>query len=115
MSSAVILIGSRLVMSSMGGSLLCSVILRCDPRLRRGEPRRTIGHWAATCSLFTVGLMAAFVYIVRCSDDSFYVGSATGNDLNRRIAEHRTGAFPGYTSPNQYGELDVTLVRFPDA
>src|SRR5213078_880299 len=73
------------------------------PPTSPGEPGRMIGHWAATCSLFTVGLMGAFVYIVRCSDDSFYVGSATGNDLNRRSAEHRTGAFPGYTSPNQYG------------
>jgi putative endonuclease len=31
------------------------------------------------------------------ADDSFYVGSATGNDLSKRIAEHETGAYPGYT------------------
>lgn len=42
--------------------------------------------------------MGAFVYMLRCADGSFYVGSATGDDLSRRIAEHATGALPGYTS-----------------
>jgi putative endonuclease len=50
--------------------------------------------------------MGAFVYMLRCADDSFYVGSATGDDLSRRIAEHETGALPGYTSLR----LPVTLV-----
>jgi putative endonuclease len=50
--------------------------------------------------------MGAFVYILRCSDDSFYVGSATGNDLARRIAEHQRGAFQGYT----YRRRPVQLV-----
>jgi len=40
----------------------------------------------------------AFVYMLRCVDGSFYIGIATGNDLTRRIAEHQTGAYPGYTS-----------------
>ncbi len=35
--------------------------------------------------------------MLRCADDSFYVGSATGDDLDKRIAQHQTGAFPGYT------------------
>jgi putative endonuclease len=39
----------------------------------------------------------AFVYMLRCADNSFYVGSATGNDLNKRISEHNAGAYPGYT------------------
>jgi putative endonuclease len=42
--------------------------------------------------------MGAFVYILRCADGSFYVGSATGNDLSKRIAEHDSGARAGYTS-----------------
>ena len=42
--------------------------------------------------------MGAFVYMLRCADDLFYVGSATGDDLNRRIAEHESGYYPGYTS-----------------
>jgi len=42
--------------------------------------------------------MGAFVYMLRCADDSFYVGSATGDDLWKRITEHQTGAYRGYTS-----------------
>jgi putative endonuclease len=42
--------------------------------------------------------MSAFVYMLRCADGSFYMGSATGEDLTKRIAEHQTGAYPGYTS-----------------
>ena len=41
--------------------------------------------------------MGAFVYMLRCADGSYYVGSATGDDLTRRIAEHQSGAYPGYT------------------
>ena len=41
--------------------------------------------------------MGAFAYMLQCADGPFYVGSATGDDLSRRIAEHETGAFPGYT------------------
>jgi putative endonuclease len=53
---------------------------------------------------FTVSLMGAFVYILKCSDDSFYIGCA--NDLERRIAEHQSGVLPGYT----YARRPVTLV-----
>jgi putative endonuclease len=41
--------------------------------------------------------MGAFIYMLRCADGSYYVGSATGDDLSRRIAEHQSGAYPGYT------------------
>ena len=41
--------------------------------------------------------MAAFVYMLQCADGSYYVGSATGDDLWRRMAEHETGAYKGYT------------------
>ncbi|HYH71047.1 MAG TPA: GIY-YIG nuclease family protein [Methyloceanibacter sp.] len=41
--------------------------------------------------------MGCFVYMLRCADGSFYIGSATGDDLSRRIAEHNTGAYRGYT------------------
>jgi putative endonuclease len=50
--------------------------------------------------------MGCYVYMLRCADDSYYVGSATGNDLNRRIMEHQTGARPGYT----FKRRPVTLV-----
>jgi len=42
--------------------------------------------------------MGAYVYMLRCSDRSYYVGSATGDDLTKRIAEHNTGVYEGYTS-----------------
>jgi putative endonuclease len=50
--------------------------------------------------------MGAFVYMFRRVDDSFYVGSASGDDLSKRIAQHQTGSFPGYT----YSRRPVQLV-----
>lgn len=41
--------------------------------------------------------MGTFVYMLLCADDSYYVGSATGDDLSKRINEHATGAYKGYT------------------
>jgi len=49
--------------------------------------------------------MGAFVYMLRCRDDSYYVGSATGNDLAPRISQHQSGAFPGFTSIRRPVEL----------
>jgi putative endonuclease len=43
--------------------------------------------------------------MLRCADGSFYVGSATGNDLSRRIAEHQSGAYPSYTWSRRPVEL----------
>jgi len=40
--------------------------------------------------------MTAFAYMLRCSDGSYYVGSARG-DLDHRIAEHNAGLHEGYT------------------
>ena len=42
--------------------------------------------------------MGAFVYMLQCADGSYYVGSATGDDLTRRMAEHEAGTYQGYTS-----------------
>ena len=39
----------------------------------------------------------AHVYMLRCSDGSYYVGSARSG-LDRRIGEHNEGIFRGYTS-----------------
>ncbi len=41
--------------------------------------------------------MAAFVYILRCADGSYYVGS-TRTELETRIAQHNAGTFGGYTA-----------------
>ena len=32
-----------------------------------------------------------FVYILRCADGSYYVGSHRGTDINVRVAEHNAG------------------------
>jgi putative endonuclease len=50
--------------------------------------------------------MGAFVYVLRCADGSYYVGSATGDDLSKRFDEHQMGAYPGYT----FSRRPVTLV-----
>jgi putative endonuclease len=50
-------------------------------------------------------MMGALLYILRCADGSYYVGTSTGS-LDRRIAEHQVGAFEGYTSRR----LPVALV-----
>src|ERR1700750_2217743 len=47
-----------------------------------------------------------FVYLLRCADGSYYVGSATGYDLAPRIDQHNAGANPGYT----FTRRPVTLV-----
>jgi len=49
--------------------------------------------------------MGAFVYMLRCSDGTYYVGSARGEDLAKRIAEHQSGAFAGYTHRRRPVEL----------
>src|SRR4051794_19897017 len=50
--------------------------------------------------------MTIYVYMVRCADNSYHVGSATGDDLQPRIDQHNAGAFPGYT----YSRRPVVLV-----
>ena len=41
--------------------------------------------------------MQIFVYMLRCRDDSYYVG-LTRYGLDKRFAEHQDGHYPGYTS-----------------
>src|SRR5919107_1700037 len=50
--------------------------------------------------------MTAFVYILKCADGSYYVGSTRGDTLDKRIGEHQGGEIPGYTSTRR----PVTLV-----
>ena len=38
-----------------------------------------------------------YVYMLRCADGSFYVGSATGEDLGPRVDQHNAGTHKGYT------------------
>jgi putative endonuclease len=46
----------------------------------------------------------AHVYIVKCRDGSYYVGS-TRTSLEIRIAQHNAGTFAGYTSTRRPVEL----------
>jgi putative endonuclease len=41
--------------------------------------------------------MGIYVYMLRCADGSYYVGSATGDDLQPRIDQHNAGHYQGYT------------------
>ena len=48
--------------------------------------------------------MSAWLYILRCADDSYYVGTTIGS-LDRRVAEHQAGALDGYTALRRPVEL----------
>jgi putative endonuclease len=48
--------------------------------------------------------MSAYVYVLRCADRSYYVGSARGT-LEQRIAEDDAGTFGGYTATRRPVEL----------
>jgi putative endonuclease len=41
--------------------------------------------------------MSAYVYMLRCSDGSYYVGT-TRASLGDRVAQHNAGNFDGYTA-----------------
>jgi len=41
--------------------------------------------------------VSAYVYMLRCADGSYYVGS-TRKSLEARVAEHNAGNFGGYTA-----------------
>ena len=51
-----------------------------------------------------------FAYMLRCSDGSYYVGHT--DELERRLAEHETGAGSGYTATRQPVRL-VWFEEFP--
>jgi len=47
----------------------------------------------------------AHVYVLKCADGSYYCGTAR-QGLERRVAEHNSGSFGGFTATR----LPVTLV-----
>ena len=51
-----------------------------------------------------------FTYMLRCSDQSYYVGHT--DDLESRLAEHETGATGGYTATRRPVQL-VWFEEFP--
>ncbi|MEK9135574.1 MAG: GIY-YIG nuclease family protein [Bacteroidota bacterium] len=48
-------------------------------------------------------MKSAWVYILRCSDASYYVGCTT--NLHQRLGQHNAGTFEGYTSTRRPVEL----------
>lgn len=49
--------------------------------------------------------MSAFAYMLRCADGSYYVGSARGETLDKRMGVHESGSFGGYTATRRPVEL----------
>ncbi len=49
----------------------------------------------------------AFVYLLRCADDSFYCGWTT--DVERRLAAHRSGTASRYTRSRRPVELALVM------
>jgi tRNA/rRNA methyltransferase len=52
-----------------------------------------------------------YTYMLRCSDGKYYVGHT--DDLDSRVAQHQSGAIPGYTQKRLPVEL-VWAELFPD-
>jgi putative endonuclease len=50
---------------------------------------------------------ATFVYMLRCADGSFYVGSHRGTDVRNRVDSHNAGLDP---SAYTYRRRPVTLI-----
>ncbi len=48
--------------------------------------------------------MTSFVYMLRCNDGKYYVGSTRGS-LERRISEHDAGTYGGFTKSRRPVEL----------
>ena len=46
----------------------------------------------------------AYVYLLRCADRSYYVGSTRGT-LEQRVGEHNAGTFGGHTETRRPVEL----------
>ena len=52
--------------------------------------------------------MSYFVYILRCSDKSYYTGVT--NNIQKRVYEHSSGLIKGYT----FKRLPIQLVYFQE-
>src|SRR5436190_1394497 len=52
-------------------------------------------------------MRVAYVYLLRCSDDSLYCGWTT--DVRRRLAAHRSGAASRYTRSRRPVELAAVI------
>lgn len=48
-------------------------------------------------------MQSSWVYIVECSDGSYYAGATT--NLEQRVGQHNAGTFDGYTSSRRAVKL----------
>ena len=55
--------------------------------------------------------MEFHTYLLRCSDGKYYVGHT--DDLEQRVAQHQSGAIPGFTQNRRPVEL-IWSEQFPD-
>src|SRR5437763_10128301 len=91
---------------------------RCRPRPSRRSPGfrfarpgsllRTRAAESAEATQLTLRRTmndGAYLYILRCADDSYYTGTARSG-LEQRVAEHNAGTYGGYTAQRR----PVTLV-----
>jgi putative endonuclease len=51
-------------------------------------------------------MSGCWLYMLRCADGSYYVGTSRADDLDTRISQHTLGTFGGYTARRR----PVTLV-----
>ena len=56
-------------------------------------------------------IMAAWVYMLRCADGSYYTGCTT--NIDQRMNEHQAGVYRGYTSSRRPVDL-AWLEEFAD-
>jgi len=61
-------------------------------------------------------VMQIYVYMLRCSDGSYYVG-LTRDGLDKRVSEHQSGRYPGYTHARRPVKLvwSQDFLRLTDA
>jgi putative endonuclease len=57
--------------------------------------------------------MGGWTYMLRCSDESFYIGSTSYADVEVRVAEHNDARYWGYTSSRRPVSL-IWSKRFDD-
>ncbi|MBW7851276.1 MAG: GIY-YIG nuclease family protein [Rhodospirillales bacterium] len=48
--------------------------------------------------------MTAYLYVLRCRDGAYYVGTTRGN-LETRVAEHNAGTYGGWTAARRPVQL----------
>lgn len=50
--------------------------------------------------------MSFWVYVLKCSDNSYYTGHT--DDLEKRIGQHQSGEVPGYTHDRRPVKLEFS-------